>query len=46
MIKVLITGLVNKAFGNMCCEMSLGGYKNDYRICDIADSIKETLANG
>lgn len=41
-IMSLITGLVNKAFGNMTYEMSMSEYKDNYRICDFKKSIEET----
>ena len=37
-----LTGLVNKAFGNLSYEMSMSEYKTDYRIKDLNKSIKET----
>ena len=41
-IMSLLTGLVNKAFGNMTYEMSMSEYKDNYRICDLKKSIEET----
>lgn len=36
------TGLVNKAFGNLSCDMSLSEYKQDYRLFSLEESIRET----
>ena len=36
------TGLVNKAFGNMCYEMSISEYKENYRIFSLGDSVIKT----
>ena len=36
------TGIVNKAFGNMVYEDSLGNYKDEYRLYSLEQSIKET----
>lgn len=43
-LKILshFTGLVNKAFGNLSYEPSLTEYKENYRIADLEQSIKET----
>ena len=43
-LKVLshLTGLVNKAFGNLCYEKSLSDYKVDYRKYSLAESIRLT----
>lgn len=38
----LFTGLVNKAFGNLSYDMNISNYKEDYRVLNLADSIKET----
>ena len=38
----LFTGLVDKAFGNLYYDRSLSGYKADYRVCSLAESIKRT----
>lgn len=38
----LFTGLVNKAFGNFCYDMSLSEYKENYRVKSLLESIKET----
>ncbi len=37
----LVTGYVNKAFGNLTYEEYLGDYKYEYRIYSLEDSIKE-----
>ena len=37
-----MTGLVNKAFGNLVYEMSLSEYKDDYRVCSLNESIERT----
>lgn len=37
-----VTGLVNKAFGNLSYDMSLSEYRADYRKKSLKDSIKET----
>lgn len=37
-----LTGVVNKAFGNLSYEMDLSSYKSDYRIASLALSIKYT----
>ena len=37
-----VTGLVNKAFGNMSYDMSMSEYKEDYRKYSLDESIKET----
>lgn len=46
MLKMMakVTGLVNKAFGSLSYEPSLGEYKEDYRKYTLAQSIKETVA--
>lgn len=36
------TGLVNKAFGNLCYDMSISEYKENYRKFTLEQSIKET----
>lgn len=48
MLKLLspITGLVNKAFGNLAYDMKMSEYKENYRICDFEESIKRTEGNG
>lgn len=35
-------GLINKVFGNLCYEISMGKYKENYQVCDFKDSIKYT----
>ena len=35
-------GLVNKAFGNMCYDMSISEYKEEYRKFSLQESIKRT----
>ncbi len=37
-----ITGIVNKAFGNLCYEQALSNYHTDYRIRDLRGSVEET----
>ena len=37
-----VTGLVNKAFGNLSYDMSLSEYKSNYRIYSLEDSIIQT----
>lgn len=39
-----LTGLVNKAFGNLAYEKTLGDYKEEYRLYTLEQSIKETEA--
>ena len=43
-LKILshITGLVNKAFGNLCYDMKISEYKEDYRKFGFEESIKKT----
>ncbi len=43
-LKILskVTGLVNKAFGNMSYDMEMSKYKEDYRKFNLFESIKET----
>ena len=33
---------VNKAFGNMVYEKTLSEYKEEYRVCDLKESIRLT----
>ena len=40
----LLTGLVNKAFGNLSYDMSLSEYKENYRVATLAESIQKTEA--
>lgn len=35
-------GLINKVFGNLCYEISMGKYKENYQVCDFKESIKYT----
>ena len=37
-----LTGLVNKAFGNMCYDKELSEYKEEYRKFSLEDSIRKT----
>lgn len=37
-----VTGLVNKAFGNLCYDFELSRYRQDYCVMGLADSIAET----
>lgn len=37
-----LTGYVNKAFGNLAYEKTLGDYKSEYRLWTLEESIKET----
>ena len=37
-----VTGLVNKAFGNLTYDMELSAYKADYRVCGLKESIERT----
>ena len=37
-----ITGLVNKAFGNLSYDMSLSDYKENYRVAGLQESVKRT----
>lgn len=37
-----LTGLVNKAFGNLSYDMSLSEYKDNYRLFSLEESIKQT----
>ena len=36
------TDLVNKAFGNLCYDMTLSEYKEEYRIYNLQESIART----
>lgn len=44
MLKIMshFTGLVNKAFGNLSYDMSLSGYKENYRRYSLTESIRLT----
>lgn len=46
-LKILshITGLVNKAFGSMTYDMQMSAYKDDYRVCNLQESIERTEAD-
>lgn len=37
-----VTGLVNKAFGSLSYDMQMSEYKQDYRVCSLAESIERT----
>ena len=37
-----LTGLVNKAFGNLSYEKDLSEYKDNYRVADLKESVKRT----
>ena len=43
-LKILshVTDLVNKAFGNLCYDMSLSEYKENYRLYSLEESIRMT----
>ena len=43
LLKILshFTGYINKAFGNLAYDDSLGDYKEDYRLYSLSESIKE-----
>lgn len=36
------SGMVNKAFGSLAYDMSLSEYKENYRVCGLPSSIRET----
>lgn len=40
----IFTGLIDKAFGNLCYDLSISEYKRNYRIKTLEESIKETEA--
>lgn len=40
-----IGGLADKAFGDSAYEMSMSAYKENYRICTLAESIRRTETN-
>ena len=44
MLKIMsqLTGVVNKAFGNLSYEMSLSDYKDNYRLYSFEESINKT----
>ena len=37
-----VTGLVNKAFGNLTYDMNLSEYTENYRVADLKESVKRT----
>ena len=37
----ILTGLVNKAFGNLSYDMTISNYPDNYRICSLPQSISE-----
>ncbi|MBR5321980.1 MAG: NAD-dependent epimerase/dehydratase family protein [Clostridia bacterium] len=37
-----VTGLVNKAFGNLSYDMSMSEYKENYRVCGLEESVERT----
>jgi UDP-glucose 4-epimerase len=39
------TGLVNKAFGNMCYDLNMSEYRNNYHIYDLKQSVIKTESN-
>ncbi len=41
-IMSFITGIVNKAFGSLCYDMTLSEYKENYRVANLEDSVKMT----
>ena len=34
--------VINKAFGNLCYDMDMSGYKQEYRMYNLAESIKKS----
>lgn len=38
----LVTGVVNKAFGNLTYEMNMSEYRKNYRVADLEESIRRT----
>ncbi len=38
----LFSGMVNKAFGNLAYSNELSQYSKNYRVCDLAESIRRT----
>ena len=36
------TGLVDKAFGSLAYDVSISNYKDNYRVCDLKESIRRT----
>lgn len=41
-----VTGLVNKAFGNLSYDQELSRYKGNYQVCSFEESIRRTEAGG
>ena len=39
-----LTRIVNKVFGNLTYDMSMSEYKDDYRVCNLNESIQRTEA--
>lgn len=37
-----LTGIVNKAFGNLIYDQAMSAYKEEYRVSDLPESIKRT----
>jgi len=37
-----VTGVVNKAFGNLCYDKAISEYKEEYRICTLVESVEKT----
>jgi len=37
-----VTGLVNKAFGNLSYDQELSSYKENYQVCSFEESIRRT----
>ena len=37
-----VTGLVDKAFGSLAYDMTLSEYREEYRVCSLAESIRRT----
>ncbi|MBE6643081.1 MAG: NAD-dependent epimerase/dehydratase family protein [Ruminococcaceae bacterium] len=37
-----VTGMVNKAFGNLTYDMGLSEYKENYRVCGLEESVERT----
>ena len=37
-----VTGLVDKAFGSLAYDMTLSGYREEYRVCSLAEGIRRT----
>lgn len=41
----LVTGIVDKAFGNLYYDKKMSEYKQNYRVCSLEESIKRTEQN-